>query len=286
MRVAHLEVRLVRHPPEPAAREVHRRHDDERRRARAATSTSSKITTAPTNRKMFCTNSTRPCEIELLHRVDVGGHARDDPAGLLGLEVVERERHQVPEQPVAQVAQEALTDPRDEDDREPAEHEAERTRATRYTHDREVRARRASSLADAVVDAVPHQQRAGRATRRPAPSARTSRPTIAPRCGRSMRAAGAGPARASSRDSVSSGTLSPQNPPIRRVTARRRRRQLGRRPSTLARCSRPRRAASTSRYSALDVASRPSWVPSAIDLAAVDQHDAIGERDRRRAGGR
>ena len=47
---------------------------------------------------------------QLLHRVDVGGHARDDLAGLLGLEVVEREAHHVTEQPVAQVAEEPLAD--------------------------------------------------------------------------------------------------------------------------------------------------------------------------------
>ena len=61
---------------------------------------------------------------QLLHRVDVGRHAGDDLAGLLPLEEVERQRHQVVEQPLAQLAQERLADRGDEQDREPAEDQA------------------------------------------------------------------------------------------------------------------------------------------------------------------
>ena len=58
---------------------------------------------------------------QLLHRVDVGGHAGDDLARLLAFEEVERQRHQVVEEPLAQLAQERLADPCDEQDREAAE---------------------------------------------------------------------------------------------------------------------------------------------------------------------
>ncbi len=52
-------------------------------RARAATTRSSTIVTAPTNTNVFCTNEHEALRDELLHRVDVGGHAGDDLARLL-----------------------------------------------------------------------------------------------------------------------------------------------------------------------------------------------------------
>ena len=97
---------------------------------------------------------------QLLHRVDIGCHAGDDPAGLLGLEVVERERHHVREQAVAHGAQKALADARDVDDREPAEQET-RDGEAEIHDDREVQGT-GITLTDAVVDAVLHQERSGR----------------------------------------------------------------------------------------------------------------------------
>ena len=119
--VAHFEVRLVRDAAEPTAREEHRRHDDRARRARAATTCNRMTITAPTNRKMFCTNSTRPCEIsscsasmsEVMRATMRPVFSRSKKSS--------DERHQVVEQALAQRAEERLADPGDEQDREPAE---------------------------------------------------------------------------------------------------------------------------------------------------------------------
>ena len=121
--VAHLEVRLVRHPPEPAAAEVHGRHDHEDAERELPRDDEDDGDRADEHERVLHEQH-EALRDELLHRVDVGGHAGDDLARLLGLEVVEREAHHVPEQPVAQLAEEPFTDARDEDDRDPPEDEA------------------------------------------------------------------------------------------------------------------------------------------------------------------
>ena len=60
--------------------------------------------------------------------IEVGRHARHEHAGLLPLEEVETETHQVPEHPRAQVPQERLADVRDTPDDDTTEDEGkERT---------------------------------------------------------------------------------------------------------------------------------------------------------------
>ena len=64
---------------------------DEHARARAASSARrSTIDRADEEQHVLHEHRRGPCEIELLERVDVGRHARDEPAGLLPLEEVER----------------------------------------------------------------------------------------------------------------------------------------------------------------------------------------------------
>ena len=139
--IAHFEVGLVRDPAEPAAREVHRRHDDQHAERELPRHQHDDDDRADEQEDVL-DEQHEALRDELLHRVDVGGHARHDPAGLLGLEVVERQRHQVIEQAVAQLAQERLADARDEQDRQAAEEEAANA-MNEVEHDREVqRARR------------------------------------------------------------------------------------------------------------------------------------------------
>ena len=74
---------------------------------------STKITmTAPKNSSAFIVIDGEPDLHELLERVDVGRHARHEPAGLLAFEEVEAEVEQVAEHAHAEVAQERLADPR------------------------------------------------------------------------------------------------------------------------------------------------------------------------------
>ncbi len=115
---------------------------------------------------------------QLLHRVDVGGHAGDDPARLLGLEEVERQAHHVTEEAVAEIAQEALADARDEDDRDAPEHESGEGDGQVGEHrvvERGRAAVRVVRAGQARVDAVLHEQRPGEQAWRPAPSARAPR---------------------------------------------------------------------------------------------------------------
>ena len=122
-------------------------------------------------------------------------------------------------------AQEALADARDEDDRQPAEHEAQRTRARGTRPPRgSARRRRCFSMPWSMPYA--DQQRARPSNAAACAISTSAAPTIASRCGRSMREqALERPCSASSRDSVSSGTESLQKPPITGASPARRRRR-------------------------------------------------------------
>ena len=163
--VADVEVGLVRHPPEPAAREEHRRHDHEHAERELPRQHEDHDDRADEQEDVL-DEQHEALRDQLLHRVDVGGHAGDDPAGLLGLEVVERQRHEVAEQPVAHAAQEALADPRDEDDR--------RTGRARRPEQRHARGRRSTAWFSAA--GVVLLDRRGRCRTRRAPGRRAARP--------------------------------------------------------------------------------------------------------------
>ena len=55
----------------------------------------------------------QPLRQDVRERVDVGGEARDDPAGLLLREVAQRQRRQVVEEVVAQAEHDVLADARE-----------------------------------------------------------------------------------------------------------------------------------------------------------------------------
>ena len=122
--IAHLEVRLVRYSPEPAAGEVDGRHDHEHTERQLPRHDDHYYNGADEQEDVLHEQH-EALRDQLLQRVDVGRHAGDDASRLLRLEVVERQRHHVAEEPVTQVAQEALADARDEHYRRLAEHEAQ-----------------------------------------------------------------------------------------------------------------------------------------------------------------
>ena len=165
---------------------------------------------APTNRKMFCTNSTRPCEMSSCSASMSEVMRDDDATGLLRLEEVERQRHQVAEQPVAQLAEERLADASDQQDREAAEHDA-RGRHREIEHDGEVqRGRVVVARARGRCRTAPS---AGPASSAAAWAMSTITMTaMRDRYGRSIRSSRRSTRSASSRDSVSSGTPSAQRP--------------------------------------------------------------------------
>ena len=125
----------------------------------------------------------------------------DDPARLLAFEEVERQRHQVVEQSLAQLAQERLADARDEQDREPAEEQRRRTPSRGRARPRGS-AQPASSLAHAVVDAVAARARAREQRADLQPSSTTTMP--------SDRGRGTAAACATSRRSDALGVLARQ----------------------------------------------------------------------------
>ena len=96
---------------------------------------------------------------ELLEGFDVGGHAGDEGTGAVAVVELERELHEVREHPLAQLAQEALADPRDGEDHEPAEAVLDHDRGE--VHDDGTVQRRDVARHDAVVDPVPDDRRTG-----------------------------------------------------------------------------------------------------------------------------
>ena len=123
-RLAHLEVGDVRAPPEPAGRDHHRRDDHEHAEAELPAQREDHDHRADEDQEVLDEHH-EPGADELLQRVDVGGHARHEPAGLLPVEEVERERRDVAEHLLAQRAEEPLAGPAHQPDHPAAEHEAE-----------------------------------------------------------------------------------------------------------------------------------------------------------------
>ena len=96
---------------------------------------------------------------ELLERVDVGGHARDERTGAVTVVEVQGEMHQMLEHALAEIAEESLTDAGDAQDGEPAEHVLQRDDA-QEDDDRAVE-RRLVARDDTVVDPVAHDRGPG-----------------------------------------------------------------------------------------------------------------------------
>ena len=94
--LANVEVGAVRLTPEPARREHGRRHDDERAE-RELPAQDEDHDDRPEEHQHVHRHRGEPGLHELLQRVDVGRHARDEAPGLLTLEEVEPEVEQVPE---------------------------------------------------------------------------------------------------------------------------------------------------------------------------------------------
>ena len=134
--IAYIQVGEVRDAAEPAAREVDRRHDDQHAERELPRHQHDDDDRAHEQEDVL-DEQHQALRDELLHRVDVGGHARHDLARVLPLEEVERERHQVIEQALAQLAQERLADPRDQQDRQATEEDG-RERHEQVEHDRDV----------------------------------------------------------------------------------------------------------------------------------------------------
>jgi hypothetical protein len=101
--VAHQEIRLVRRSPEPAARDHDRGHDDERAERELPAHQEDHDDGAGEQQAVLHEHDQAHLH-ELLERLDVGGHAGDELAGLLALEEVHPQRHQVPEHVRTQVA--------------------------------------------------------------------------------------------------------------------------------------------------------------------------------------
>ena len=213
--VAHLEVRLVRHAAEPPAARSTRAGRSRACRARAATTRRSRSTTAPTKTKMFCTNSTRPCETsscsasmsEVMRATSLPVFSRLEeverrgPSGGRTPACAGRGGSRSPMRATSRIA-------------EPAEHEArERDRRGTATTARLSALASPRMLRRQAVRRCRAARAAGPASSVAACAISTNvATTIAPRCGRSMRNSRRTTRVASSRDSVSSGTLSPHQP--------------------------------------------------------------------------
>ena len=153
--LAHLEVREVGPAPEPPGPDDQRgqQHEDAQRELPAQEE--DRHERAAEQQDVLHERGEAHLD-ELLHRVDVGRHARDEAPGLLPVEEVETERRDVAEHPHAQVAQERLADAGHHHDRDTPEEEREQSdpdvHQGRLVQDRDVVG------LDALVDAPPHEE--------------------------------------------------------------------------------------------------------------------------------
>ena len=116
-----IEVGAVRAAAEADARGQHDRHRDEADEGQTGRHADDHHDRAEQQQRVGDEHDEAELH-ELGERVDVGRHARDEPAGLLAAEEVERERLQMVEHAHAQIAQEALADARHQPDLHAAQH--------------------------------------------------------------------------------------------------------------------------------------------------------------------
>ena len=228
---------------------------------------------APTKIRMFWTNITRPCEMSSCSASMSEVMRDDEPAGLLALEEVDRQAHAGGGTPARAVAQERLADPATSQDRRAGRARARAPR--RRGRASAARFERAGVAARSSPASMPYRTSAGPASRhavcsdeherreRDLPAVRPQHP---PQPAHDLVRLLAGRASSPRRPAP---PLDPSAPHDRAAAVDR-----GRARADIG----ARRAP---RGSAPSVASSSSCVPSATTTPAVEQHDAVGERDRR-----